>query len=80
MVAYWVFSYTYWKISLKMPVLDQSRQAKKPKTNLARIIYITQITLATITPGLVMYFYFRIVVGNPIGSLRDSEVVVVILM
>lgn len=63
-----------------MPILDQGLPKKKPKWTLAKIINASQISLSIVTPALIMYIYYRIVIGNPIGTLRGSEIAIAVLM
>ena len=46
LVGYWLFSFTYWKISLKMPILDAVVPLRKPKMKLAKIVNIAQICMS----------------------------------
>lgn len=81
LVAYWMFSYTYWKISLKMPVLEnQTKLIEKPPTKLAEVINISQLALSVLIPEVVMFVCYRVRVGNPIGSLQGSEIAIIVLM
>ena len=80
LVAYWVFSFTYWKISLKMPILTALTPFRKPKMEIAKVVNVVQICMSIQTPALVMFLYFRIGVGNPVMSLRGSEIAIAVLM
>ncbi len=80
LVGYWIFSFTYWKISLKMPILDAIIPVRKPKMKLANFVSLVQICMSIQTPALVMFLYFRIGVDNPVMSLRGSEIAIAVLM
>jgi hypothetical protein len=63
-----------------MPILAALTPFRKPKMEIAKIVNVVQICLSIQTPALVMFLYFRIGVGNPVMSLRGSEIAIAVLM
>ena len=47
---------------------------------LANIVNIVQICLSIQIPAIVMFFYFRIAINNPVISMGSSELAIAVLM
>lgn len=50
LVAHWIFSITYWKISLKMPVMLANKPPQYQNTKVVSIIYKLMIGLSLLVP------------------------------